>query len=101
MSPTPARRRTAPKDARSALMAVRDEVGKAIVGQEPVITGLVIGYHRKAWERRLARLSQARLWAPLQLTVLVTSAMLVILHEAHGRRACSTRCGLRSKLPPT
>ncbi|HEX4654563.1 MAG TPA: MoxR family ATPase [Mycobacteriales bacterium] len=43
MSPTPTRRRTAPKDARSALMTVRDEVGKAIVGQEPVITGLVIG----------------------------------------------------------
>ena len=43
MSPTPARRRTGSKDARAALTAVRDEVGKAIVGQEPVITGLVIG----------------------------------------------------------
>jgi MoxR-like ATPase len=43
MSPTPARRRTGSKDARTALTAVRDEVGKAIVGQEPVITGLVIG----------------------------------------------------------
>jgi MoxR-like ATPase len=43
MSPTPARRRTGSKDPRAALRAVRDEVGKAIVGQEPVITGLVIG----------------------------------------------------------
>jgi MoxR-like ATPase len=43
MSPTPARRRTGSKDARTSLTAVRDEVGKAIVGQEPVITGLVIG----------------------------------------------------------
>jgi MoxR-like ATPase len=43
MSPTPTRRRTGSKDARTALTAVRDEVGKAIVGQEPVITGLVIG----------------------------------------------------------
>ena len=43
MSPTTARRRTGSKDARSALMAVRAEVGKAVVGQEPVITGLVIG----------------------------------------------------------
>jgi MoxR-like ATPase len=42
MSPTPVRRRTSSKDPRAALMAVRDEVGKAIVGQEPVITGLVI-----------------------------------------------------------
>ena len=43
MSPTPTRRRSGSKDARAALTAVRDEVGKAIVGQEPVITGLVIG----------------------------------------------------------
>ena len=43
MSPTPARRRTGAKDARSALMSVRDEVAKAVVGQEPVVTGLVIG----------------------------------------------------------
>ena len=43
MSPMPARRRIASKDPRRALTAVRDEVGKAIVGQEPVITGLVIG----------------------------------------------------------
>ena len=43
MSPSATRRRTGPKDARAALTAVRDEVGKAIVGQEPVITGLVIG----------------------------------------------------------
>src|SRR5580765_54071 len=43
MSPNPGRRRTGTKDARSSLMAVRDEVAKAIVGQEPVITGLVIG----------------------------------------------------------
>jgi MoxR-like ATPase len=42
MSPTPVRRRTSSKDPRAALTAVRDEVGKAIVGQEPVITGLVI-----------------------------------------------------------
>jgi MoxR-like ATPase len=43
MSPPSVRRRTSPTDARSALTAVRDEVGKAIVGQEPVISGLVIG----------------------------------------------------------
>ena len=43
MSPTAQRRRAASKDPRTALMAVRDEVGKAVVGQEPVITGLVIG----------------------------------------------------------
>ena len=43
MSPTSVRRRTASPDPRSALTSVRDEVGKAIVGQEPVITGLVIG----------------------------------------------------------
>ncbi len=29
-------------DARSALEAVRTEVGKAIIGQDPVLTGLVI-----------------------------------------------------------
>jgi MoxR-like ATPase len=43
MSPAAARRRTTPKDPRAALTAVRDEVAKAVVGQEPVITGLVIG----------------------------------------------------------
>ena len=43
MSPTAQRRRTASKDPRAALLAVRDEVSKAVVGQEPVITGLVIG----------------------------------------------------------
>jgi MoxR-like ATPase len=43
MSPTSVRRRTSSSDPRAALTAVRDEVGKAIVGQEPVITGLVIG----------------------------------------------------------
>ena len=42
MSPSSVRRRTS-HDPRSALTSVRDEVGKAIVGQEPVITGLVIG----------------------------------------------------------
>ena len=43
MSPSSVRRRTSSHDPRSALTSVRDEVGKAIVGQEPVITGLVIG----------------------------------------------------------
>jgi len=43
MSPTSVRRRTSASDPRAALTAVRDEVGKAIVGQEPVITGVVIG----------------------------------------------------------
>src|SRR4051794_11699383 len=43
MSPAAARRRTTSKDPRAALTAVRDEVAKAVVGQEPVITGLVIG----------------------------------------------------------
>src|SRR3954470_8093531 len=42
MSPAAPRRRTTPKDPRAALTAVRDEVAKAVVGQEPVITGLVI-----------------------------------------------------------
>ncbi|HEY3470515.1 MAG TPA: MoxR family ATPase [Amycolatopsis sp.] len=43
MTPPTVRRRTSSSDPRAALTAVRDEVGKAIVGQEPVITGLVIG----------------------------------------------------------
>src|SRR3954453_4378857 len=42
MSPAAARRRTTPKDPRAALTAVRDEVAKAVVGQDPVVTGLVI-----------------------------------------------------------
>jgi MoxR-like ATPase len=47
LSTTPApRRRTArsvgPDDARAALTALRDEVAKAVVGQDSVVTGLVI-----------------------------------------------------------
>src|SRR4051794_19628714 len=44
VSPTPARRRTRTDsaDPRAALTAVRDEVAKAVVGQDSVVTGLVI-----------------------------------------------------------
>ena len=45
MSPTTARRRAATRgsaDPRAALASLRDEVGKAVVGQEAVVTGLVI-----------------------------------------------------------
>ncbi|HET6910209.1 MAG TPA: MoxR family ATPase [Mycobacteriales bacterium] len=45
MSPTASRRRTSTRasaDPRSALTALRDEVGKAVVGQDAVVTGLVI-----------------------------------------------------------
>ena len=45
VSPTASRRRTSPRasaDPRSALTALRDEVGKAVVGQDAVVTGLVI-----------------------------------------------------------
>src|SRR3954451_16623370 len=45
VSPSTPRRRTAraaPPDARAALTALRDEVAKAVVGQDSVVTGLVI-----------------------------------------------------------
>src|SRR3954469_6506324 len=44
VSPTPARRRarTESADPRAAFTAVRDEVAKAVVGQDSVVTGLVI-----------------------------------------------------------
>ena len=43
MSPsTPRRRATRASDPREALTALRDEVGKAVVGQDSVVTGLVI-----------------------------------------------------------
>jgi MoxR-like ATPase len=43
VSPTSSRRKAAsPDGARAALTALRDEVGKAVVGQDSVVTGLVI-----------------------------------------------------------
>jgi MoxR-like ATPase len=43
VSPTSSRRKAAsPEGARAALTALRDEVGKAVVGQDSVVTGLVI-----------------------------------------------------------
>jgi MoxR-like ATPase len=44
VSPTTQRRRAprGPVDARAALTALRDEVGKAVVGQDSVVTGIVI-----------------------------------------------------------
>jgi len=42
-APTAARAQLAPGDPRAALSAVRAEVGKAVVGQDGVVTGLLIG----------------------------------------------------------
>ena len=42
MTPPAARRGRRPVDARSALLAVREEMGRAVVGQDAVVTGLVI-----------------------------------------------------------
>ncbi len=39
---TPRRRTAAPKDPRAALLALRTEVGKAVVGQDAAVTGLVV-----------------------------------------------------------